>query len=65
MFGKIKNLTQIFKRYQNPYLSLYNRLVAPDIRSDNFITLQEKVQKYKLYQAYLHPIRTILCGSTI
>ena len=64
MKGTIKNLTKVFKRYQNPYLSLYNRLVKPDEKSIDFINLHYNVSKYNAFQVLQHPINVFRCGAT-
>lgn len=62
--GKIKNLTGIFRRYENRYLSLNRRFVLPDDRSDRFIELYKRVCDRSYLDNLLHPIDTFKVGMS-
>lgn len=64
MIKKLKNLTCIFKRYQNKYAALEHRFHAPERKSEEFMNKYYKVSERNHLQDILHPIETIEIGTT-
>ena len=63
MNKKIKNITNIFKPYKNPFLSLHKRLVGPDEKAEKYLDYLDQVRGYNLFQAYLHPFKTLYAAA--
>lgn len=57
MKGTLKNLTNVFKRYRNPYLSLDKRFIAPDRRSDKITDLISESLQDDSFSSFLKYIR--------
>ena len=57
--GIVKNLTSVFRRYENKYLSLKKRFITPDKKSDQFIHKYFRVHSRNSIQMLMHPIETM------
>ena len=62
--GKIKNLTKIFNKYQNPLRSLNHRFIYHDLKSNAFLNKYSVYCDRSLEQDYLHPIDTFRVLTT-
>ena len=52
--GFVKNLTSVFRRYENRYTSLNKRFIAPDNKSDDFCDKYNRVRERSIPQKLLH-----------
>ena len=58
--GFIKNLTSIFRRYENKFLSLNKRFIVPDEKSDAFYDLSDRFYEREGVCEHLkHPIELL------
>jgi hypothetical protein len=57
--GIVKNLTSVFRRYENRYLPLNCRFVTPDNRSVQFLKNYDVIANRSYLQSLIHPSDTI------